>query len=78
MTVSPSLHQRFRRGGNAWFEVSPHVTFQQNSPNMGNQWTKLEPHSPAIRETMEWLVLYLCLGWEIPEWGPVPGAAVDN
>ena len=71
--LSLYMQDRLRKGGNAWFAVSPHVGFRPTRPEAGIRWTPLEPNSPAMREALEWLTLYLCLGWEIPAWGPVPG-----
>ena len=71
--VSPALKERLRNGGTAWFTCSPHNAFRSYDPSIGWTWVPLEPHSPAMRETLEWFILYLCLGWEIPQWGPLPG-----
>ena len=49
------------------------LTVDRASPVVSLEWHFPEPASPAMRETLEWLVLYLALGWEVPAWGPVPG-----
>jgi hypothetical protein len=70
--VSSQVSHRFQRGGNAWFAVSPLATPAPNH-DITLGWIRPEVDSPAMKETVDWLVLYLALGWEIPAWGPVPG-----
>ena len=52
-TLSASLWECFRRGGNAWFEVSPHMILKPAHPDVGIKWTQLKPKSSAIRETLD-------------------------
>ena len=72
------VEQRFRQGGTAWFPHSPHEHKWSYDLDHGFEWDQLEPYSLAMREVLEWLVLYLCLGWEIPAWGPVPGVRIPS
>jgi hypothetical protein len=69
---SQQVSNRFDNGGNAWFAASPWAAPGHKS-QVSLEWRFPEPASPAMRETVEWLVLYLALGWEVPAWGPVPG-----
>ena len=69
--VSLEVSSRFRRGGNTWFSLPPLANPVYNHP-INLDWTRLEVGSPAMRETIEWLVLYLCLGWEILRGDPSP------
>ena len=71
--ISPALAQRLRNGGAAWFAVSPHNKLRPYEPSIGWRWVPLDPHSMAMRETLDWLTLCLCLGWEIPLRSLVPG-----
>ena len=71
--LPPYIVHRLQSGCTAWFNRSPHKQFHSYDPSFGAQWVPLEKFSPAMRETIEWLTLYLRLGWEIPEWGPVLG-----
>ena len=75
--MSHALVQRLRKGGTAWFSVSPHAQFRSCNPSLGWKWVPLAPRPMAMRETLEWLTLCLCLGWEIPQWGPVPGVGFE-
>ena len=76
--VSTSLCQRLQNGGNARFVVSPRYSRRSHELTIGTTWLTPEPHSPAMMESLEWMVVHLCLGKEIPLWGPVTGVWFDH